>query len=626
MKLSVYLALVALCFLAACKNNGAETALLPEEVPKEALPFTVLDLEDLSAFKSTGANWQLVGNVNADLSQEKTFTSQAGTGILLNNPEKDIKDHLFTAFEHGDIEIELDVMMPINSNSGLYFQGRYEIQLLDSWGKEQPEHSDIGGIYQRWDNTREEKGYEGRPPKLNAAKSPGLWQHFKIKFQAPKFDASGNKTKNALFQEVWLNGALIHKDQEVTGSTRAAAFKDERPLGPLMIQGDHGPVALRNIKYKLYGDQKVSLQDLKMKEFKNTQQTIPKLDTLELEREITADSISSLMTMGDNPQKILYYKGKMAIPTSGEYLFTMKTHGGALLLVNKDTVTNLNGDYSPNTADFGSIHLEQGEIPFTLTYNKHRGNRRGLELFVEGPGIAKHPLHSAGSAPENNDDRPNITLSPAIEETVLQRGFVMHEGIKRTHCISVASPQGIHYTFDLAMGSLLQAWSGEFLDVTKMWRGRGGEQLETPMGLPIIVHGDPDFAFLENETSVWPDSIPPATAYRQLGYGLDTTGNPEFSTQLGASVVSNKFVASDSARKLQRVITVDTDTEIWHKIGEGIIESPSENRYTLNDKQYFVDFSENPQFKPVIRTSEGTQELVLRIPEGQQKITYTLIW
>ena len=94
---------------------------------------------------------------------------------------------------------------------------------------------------------------------MNAAKAPGLWQHYKIIFHAPKFDSLGRKEKNAVFKEVWLNGVLLHENQEVTGPTRAAAFKDEKPKGPLMIQGDHGPVALKNIRYKLYEDKKVAI-------------------------------------------------------------------------------------------------------------------------------------------------------------------------------------------------------------------------------------------------------------------------------------------------------------------------------------------------------------------------------
>jgi hypothetical protein len=138
-------------------------------------------------------------------------------------------------------------MVPRGSNSGVYFMGRYEIQILDSWGKKQPTFSDCGGIYQRWDDKRTPKGYEGRPPRVNASLPPGQWQTFDVIFRAPRFDKTGKKIANARFVKVIHNGILVHRNAEVTGPTRAGTYRDEKPRGPLMLQGDHGPVAYRNI-------------------------------------------------------------------------------------------------------------------------------------------------------------------------------------------------------------------------------------------------------------------------------------------------------------------------------------------------------------------------------------------
>ena len=220
----------------------------------QTLPFTNLDLKDLSDFKPTSKNWQIVSEAIVDTSKKRSISGVDGIGVLLNTPKKGIRKNIFTNFEHGDIELELEVMIPIGSNSGIYLQGRYEIQLYDSWKVKEPTYADMGAIYQRWNKTAEKgkQGYEGHPPTINAAKGPGLWQHIKIKFNAPTFDKTGNKTKNAKFDEVWLNGVLIHKNIEVTGPTRAAAFETETSMAPIMIQGDHGPVAFKNIKYRLY--------------------------------------------------------------------------------------------------------------------------------------------------------------------------------------------------------------------------------------------------------------------------------------------------------------------------------------------------------------------------------------
>ena len=212
----------------------------------------VLPLEDLSSFRHPGENWAIAGAVRANPEVRRDLSSEPGTGVLVNLPTDEAAENLFTDWEHDDLAIDLEVLMPKGSNSGVYLQGRYEIQLLDSWGVENPRHGDIGGIYQRWDPDRpeDERGYEGHPPRVNAARAPGEWQHLEIDFRAPRFDDDGRKISNGRFLRVVLNGELLHEDVEVKGPTRAAAFDDEQPTGPLMLQGDHGPVAFRNIRFR----------------------------------------------------------------------------------------------------------------------------------------------------------------------------------------------------------------------------------------------------------------------------------------------------------------------------------------------------------------------------------------
>jgi hypothetical protein len=218
----------------------------------EDTDFRQLPLETLEAFRPTGENWQVAGHVVADRRHVHDLTAAAGTGVLVNLPTARAQSNLFSDWEHGDLRLEMDVMVPRGSNSGIYLQGRYEIQILDSWDVESPDYGDMGGIYQRWDASRPEgnRGYRGKPPRENVARAPGLWQHLTIEFQAPRFDADGKKVKNAVFREVTLNGVTIHENVEVTGPTRGAAFEGEVPRGRIMIQGDHGPVAFRNIRYQ----------------------------------------------------------------------------------------------------------------------------------------------------------------------------------------------------------------------------------------------------------------------------------------------------------------------------------------------------------------------------------------
>jgi len=208
--------------------------------------------EGMAGWRKPTADWMNVGEAAKDPQNEKKLATKPGQGILVNGPKGRTRN-LFSLLEHGDCEAHIEFMVPKGSNSGAYFMGRYEVQVLDSWGVKKPKHGDCGGIYQRWDNKRKPPGYEGHPPRVNASKAPGEWQSFDVVFKAPRFDADGKKTANAVFIKVVHNGQVVHENVEVTGPTRAAAFRDEKPKGPLMFQGDHGPVAYRNIRIRLMG-------------------------------------------------------------------------------------------------------------------------------------------------------------------------------------------------------------------------------------------------------------------------------------------------------------------------------------------------------------------------------------
>ena len=118
-------------------------------------------------------------------------------------------------------------------NSGVYVQGRYEIQVLDSLGLEL-KSGDCGGIYGK------------HIASVNACKPAGEWQSYDIEFRSPRLDADGKKTEHVRMS-VWHNGLKIHDDVEVNGTTTAAMAGDEPGSGPVLLQ-DHGhAVEYRNI-------------------------------------------------------------------------------------------------------------------------------------------------------------------------------------------------------------------------------------------------------------------------------------------------------------------------------------------------------------------------------------------
>jgi hypothetical protein len=166
-----------------------------------------------------------------------------GGGVIINGSGKTA--NLCTTRALGDIEFYAEFMLAKGSNSGIYLQGLYEMQILDSWGTTEPmSSSDLGGIYHQWiDN----KGVGGSAPRVNAARRPGEWQSYQAWFRAPRFDAAGKKIAPARFLRVLLNGQLVQQDVDVAGPTRSALNLPEGPSHPVMLQGDHGPVAFRNI-------------------------------------------------------------------------------------------------------------------------------------------------------------------------------------------------------------------------------------------------------------------------------------------------------------------------------------------------------------------------------------------
>ncbi len=198
---------------------------------------------DLGGWRNPVGNWGVVGLAVANPFEPTQISVSPGSGVLVNGLDGRTSN-LLTVMEHGDVEVHLEFMVPKNSNSGVYLQGRYEVQILDSWGDYEPSFAACGGIYQRWANG---EGFEGYAPRVNASLPPGDWQRFDILFRAPRFNEQGVKVENARFVEVMHNGVKIHENVEVTGPTRSAAFFDESPAGPLMLQGDHGPIAYRNL-------------------------------------------------------------------------------------------------------------------------------------------------------------------------------------------------------------------------------------------------------------------------------------------------------------------------------------------------------------------------------------------
>ena len=132
-------------------------------------------------------------------------------------PSGDIR----TEKEFRDFKLHIEFNCPPKSNSGVYLRGRYEVQVMDSYGLP-PESHRLGGLYGFIDPTE------------NAGKPGGEWQTFDI-------------TLLGRYVTVVLNGKTIIDDKEIPGITGGALNSREGEPGPLLLQGDHGKVSYRNI-------------------------------------------------------------------------------------------------------------------------------------------------------------------------------------------------------------------------------------------------------------------------------------------------------------------------------------------------------------------------------------------
>ena len=195
--------------------------------------------------------WKVVGGVRLHPDDDKLLVGEPGTGILLNGDDGRTSD-IHTELLHADCELHLEFCVAAKSNSGVYLQGQYEIQILDSWGETESSFKSCGALYPRW-IAETKTAYEGKAPDKNASKRPGEWQSFDVVFRAPRIDASGKKLSNAVFEKVTHNGVVIHEGYEYQGPSRGSWDANDIERGPLRLQGDHGPVAFRNIRMKLLG-------------------------------------------------------------------------------------------------------------------------------------------------------------------------------------------------------------------------------------------------------------------------------------------------------------------------------------------------------------------------------------
>lgn len=569
-----------------------------------------ISLNNLESFQAPTANWKLIGDVMASYNDTALNTAK-GLGILHNDFSRSIQNkpvhNLVTKMEHGDMLLEFDFMMAKGSNSGIYFQSRYEVQLFDSWGVKTPRSSDVGGLYQTI-----KKGMSGKAPMKNAALAPGLWQHMEISFQAPRFDANGNKTASAKFIYVKLNGITLHENINVDGPTISASFSDEKPYGPLMIQGDHGTFAIKNLKYLPQDDLKVDLNNISYQYFEKTATSLAEAKTAKPTLQGKASVIDSRVAPARD-KFLLVFEGKLNIPTADSYTFTTLFSGTGSLEIDGKKVLEAKDLFLNGTPVSGTTELKAGEHAFKFWINKYLDwARPGLSLYIEKANSKSIALHASGSIPDRSP-APLIAVKAESGPEMI-RSFMNHNNKKLTHVVSIGDPSQVHYSYDLMQGGILQAWKGDFLNTTDMWHERGEPQTATPLGAPIVLAGNCPIY----EKPLTKDSI---ADYQYKGYTLKA-GLPTFAYTYKALSIKDKIQPEGKGLKRSITVTGEGKEKTMIRIAQGSSITPlGKGLYSIGNQAYFVQLAAGQY--PKIEGFLGQQ--VLLLPAGET-IEYQLIW
>lgn len=589
--------------------------------------FQTLPLDDLTKFKAQDGNWSIVGDVMMDRTKDihehgnSVVSTKPGTGIIVNMNDEVKRSALLTNLEHGDIELELEFMLPKGSNSGVYLQGRYEVQLFDSWGEKRPKFSDLGGIYRNWE-TKKDAIYMGKEPLMNAAKAPGLWQKMYISFSAPRFDKEGKKVSNAIIHLAKINGSIIHKNIEIPHPTGGPIINNEVAKGPLMIQGDHGPVAIKNIKYRLFSENSVTLGKVSYKYWKGSYEDPEEYKDKKPTR--TGESPEGL-TWEVTEDKTLFgleLNTTLDITKENIYRFDPIFGGFFTMYVDDSLILKTSGGWEWDKFKSKDIFLTKGTHSMRVFYSRSSSWRDpSLAINISSDNMRPQPIQTLSSYFVKEADMP--LLVSARKEPAMLRAFLDYKGdrsLRRTHTIGVGDPSGMNYIWDNDLGAISCIWRGDFVDATSMWIGRGDGSFK-PLGDPIYLDNTPQLDVLNTLSAPFSEVYKDGD-FRPRGYKINedvkqpifqyTYKGMDFTDALYPDALSNTLI-----REL-KVTNADPNAYIRLAHGKSIVKT-KDNEYLIDGDYYILSPKD-----VILRTVSNQQELIAPLKSGS--LRYSLVW
>ncbi len=512
-------------------------------------------------------NWKQVESVDNPYKKKAGFV--LGNKLLFANTVGKMTSKLTTA----DATVRFEFMLGMGSEAIFYVQGKHGIVLNST----------------RTCGTILTKDGTVKLPNQTAGRKTGLWQTLEVTFSEATFG-------NALvLEKVILNGITIHQ-----GYVLPSNGKNE---GPIVFENTEGTVAVRNVEYLKYnGDKPLKISGLSYELFETNDWD--KQFSKKSEKPSNAGKANELTSefgVGLN-RFLIVFRGDLEVEKDGKYALTADYAGKGELSIDGKIVLALTDESyrKPRTA---FLDLTKGKHAIELKYQKVWWKPE-LGLFASGPEIRPYALHGEKSLPAPKLVG-EITVSPK-NNVEMVRSFVLFDGKKRTHAISVGSPIGVHYSYDLDQGALLYAWRGEFADVTDMLYERGEPQLLEPKGVQTKFSGKPMVAVLTDANAPMPDLL---DAYKTLifkSYSLDNEGLPTYNFNMNEAEISQKLTPTQEGFMV--TVTANGGRNFYCKLAEGkSIVALGKGLY-LVDNQYITL---QPKVKPLIRNSAVGQEIIV---------------
>lgn len=565
------LLLLAIPFTTMAQNQGGN--------------YTTLPLQDWSSFEAKPANWSLQSDISVTPFAGSKPKLSAGNGILVGQAGQVISSKL----KAQDLKLSLEFMVTPGSEGYLILPGGQKLLIKDS-SQDQVANALTSG-------------YLGQFPIQNAAKSPGLWQTLELSYDAKV----PHLTNTARLNTLSMNGVNILETVYLPLNQPILAGES------ISLEVTKGSIAFKNIGYQLLENRKpLQINNLTYKVYadKWDSKTYSKLDHEGKGGQLTQEVNNGMKEFH------LVYEGDMDVAEQGDYRFT-NIYSGPLLTLEIDGKMIFNGGESTSQESHtATVSLTQGKHTFKLHYSRFPWRRPALGMSVEKAGIRQYNLHAISSLPEP-EPKPYISVSPD-QQTEMIRSFIQLDGekYKRTHCISIGMPEGWSYTLDLNRGALLQAWRGQFANVTEMWYERGEPQLLFPAGLMVPVSGKSSFATLASETEAWPDSA----NLNFQGYKLDAKGIPTFRYSMAETQVNDKFTATQKG--IHRTFSLENPvSNLYSLIASGKDIKMIEKGLYQIDNLFYVQVDKKT--KVIVRPNSDQKELILPVVSGT---SYTMFW